>query len=97
MPKGLETLGFSFDELHLTHFGGMVLMQRFCKQVDLRRRLQRTVRLPQRAGDYRPTDLTMALLFAIIAGLRRLNKTEVLQYNGTFLSLDRPPISAHKS
>jgi len=87
MRRGLETLGFSFDEPHLTHFGGMVLMQRFCKQTDLRRRLHRTVRLPQRAGDYRPTDLTMALLFAIIAGLRRLNKTEVLQYNGTFLSL----------
>jgi hypothetical protein len=87
MSKGLETLGFSFDERHLTHFGGMVLMQRFCKQVDLRHRLHRTVRLPQRAGDYQSTDLTMALLFAIIAGLRRLNKTEVLQYNGTFLSL----------
>ena len=87
MSKGLETLGFSFDEPHLTHFGGMVLMQRFCKQVDLRRRLHRTVRVPQRAGDYAPTDLTVALLFVIIAGLRRLNKTEVLQYNGTFLSL----------
>jgi len=87
MSKGLERLGFSFDERHLTHFGGMVLMQRFCKQVDLRRRLHRTVRVPHRAGDYAPTDLTMALLFAIIAGLRRLNKTEVLQYNGTFLSL----------
>jgi len=87
MSKGLETLGFSFDERHLTHFGGMVLMQRFCKQVDLRHRLHRAVRSPQRAGDYRPTDLTVALLFAIIAGLRRLNKTEVLQYNGAFLSL----------
>jgi len=85
--RGLETLGFSFDEPHLTHFGGMVLMQRFCKQLGLRRRLQRGVRLSQRPGEYRPTDLILALLFAIIAGLRRLNKTEVLQYNGTFLSL----------
>jgi hypothetical protein len=87
MPKGLETLGFSFDESHLTHFGGMVLMQRFCKQVGLRRRLHRGVHMSQRAGDYRPTDMLLALLFAIIAGLRRLNKTEVLQYNGAFLSL----------
>ena len=30
---------------------------------------------------------TRERLLAIIAGLRRLNKTEVLQYNGTFLSL----------
>jgi len=87
MPKGLETLGFSFDEQHLTHFGGMVLMQRFCKQVSLRRRLLRATRLAQRPGEYPPSDLLLALLFVIIAGLRRLNKTEVLQYNGSFLSL----------
>ena len=87
MRRGLETLGFSFDEAHLTHFGGMVLMQRFCKQLRLRHRMQRAVRLPQRPGEYRPTDVMLALLFAIIAGLRRLNKTEVLQYNGAFLSL----------
>jgi hypothetical protein len=87
MRKGLQTLRFSFDEAYLTHFGGMVLIQRFCKQLRLRRRLERTVRLPQRRGDYRSTDLTLALLFVIIAGLRRLNKTDVLQYNGTFLSL----------
>jgi hypothetical protein len=65
----------------------MVLMQRFCKQLRLRHRLQRAVRLPQRPGDYHSTDVMLALLFAIIAGLRRLNKTEVLQYNGAFLSL----------
>lgn len=87
MPKGLRTLRFSFDERQLTHFGGMVLMQRFCKQLQLRRRLQRSVRLPQRGGDYWPADVILALLFVIIAGLRRLNKTDVLQYNGAFLSL----------
>jgi len=80
-------LGFSFDEPHLTHFGGMVLIQRFCQRLHLRRRLQRALKLPQRRGDYLPADLILALLFAIIAGLRRLNKTDVLQYNGAFLSL----------
>lgn len=87
MRKGLQTLGFSFDEPHLTHFGGMVLMQRFCQRLQLRRRLQRALTLPHRRGDYLPADLILALLFAIIAGLRRLNKTDVLQYNGAFLSL----------
>jgi len=87
MPKGLQTLCFSFDEPHLTHFGGMVLIQRFCQRLQLRRRLQRSVRPPHRRGDYRPADLLLALLFAIIAGLRRLNKTDILQYNGVFLSL----------
>lgn len=31
--------------------------------------------------------MILALLFAIMAGLRRINKTEILQYNGAFLSL----------
>ncbi len=87
MPKGLQTLHLSFDEAHLTHFGGMVLMQRFCQRLQLRRRLQRQFRLPHRRGDYLPADLLLALLFAIIAGLRRINKTDILQYNGAFLSL----------
>lgn len=87
MPKGLQTLGFSFDEPHLTHFGGLVLVQRFCQALRLRRRLQRALTLPHRRGDYLPADLLLALLLAVIAGLRRLNKTDILQYNGAFLSL----------
>jgi hypothetical protein len=87
MPKGLRNLRLFFIDTHLTHFGGMVLIQRFCNKLGLRRLLQRSVRIPQRNIDYLPSDLILSLLFAIIAGLRRINKTEVLQYNGTFLSL----------
>jgi hypothetical protein len=87
MPKALRSLSFSFDEKHLTHFGGLVLMHRFCQQLHLRRGLQRQVELPQRNADYRAADLILALLYATIAGLRRINKTELLQYNGTFLDL----------
>jgi len=87
MPKALRTLSFSFDEKHLTHFGGLVLMHRFCQRLGLRRLLQRQVELPQRNADYRAADLILALLYATIAGLRRINKTELLQYNGTFIDL----------
>ena len=87
MPRALRTLRFSFRETHLTHFGGMVLLQRFCNKLRLRRLLQRSLRLPQRNSDYHPSDLILALLYAIMAGLRRINKTDILQYNGTFLSL----------
>ena len=87
MPKALRSLRFSFDEKHLTHFGGLVLMHRFCQQLHLRRGLQRQVELPQRNANYRAADLILALLYATIAGLRRINKTELLQYNGTFLDL----------
>jgi hypothetical protein len=43
--------------------------------------------MPGRNTDYQASDLILALLYAIMAGLRRINKTEILQYNGTFLSL----------
>src|SRR5438876_5258754 len=87
MPKALRTLRLSFRETHLTHFGGMVLLQRFCNKLGLRRLLQQSIRIPQRNADYHPSDLILALLYAIMAGLRRINKTDILQYNGTFLSL----------
>jgi len=87
MPKGLRTLRFSFDEPHLTHFGGMVLIKRFCNQLGLRRRLQRHVSTAIRSGDYHASDLFLALLYSLIAGLSRINQTAILQYNGTFLSL----------
>ncbi len=87
MPKALRTLHLQFTETHLTHFGGMVLLQRFCKKLRLRWLIQKYVRVPQRNVTYLPSDIILALLFAIMAGLRRINKTEILQYNGAFRSL----------
>src|SRR4030042_3882673 len=87
MPKGLRTLRLAFTDTHLTHFGGMILLQRFCSKLGLRRLLQRSIQFAQRNANYLPSDLLLALLYAIMAGLRRINKTEILQYNGVFLSL----------
>ena len=87
MPKGLKTLDFSFQDSTLTHFGGLVLMQRFCQKLGLRRQLQRCVKVPQRREEFHPADLLLALVYVQIAGLRRISKTQILQYNGAFLSL----------
>src|SRR5712671_219109 len=87
MPKGLKRLRFSFTDDRLTHFGGMVLIQRFCNRLRLRWRLQNGLQVSQRLGEYQPCDLILALLYALMAGLRRINQTEILQYNGPFLSL----------
>ena len=87
MPKALRTWHFSFEERHLTHYGGLVLFQRFCQKLQLRRRLQRQVRISQRNADYVPADLLLALIFAVAVGVRRINKTELLQYNGALLDL----------
>jgi len=87
MPKGLQSLEFSFEGTSLTHFGGLFLIQRFCNCLGLRRRLQRLLKDAPKAMEYPPADLILSFLFLFIAGLRRINKTEILQYNGLFLSL----------
>ena len=87
MPKGARLVRFSFDESQLTHFGGMWLIQRFCNKLRLRRMIQRYVNLNGRSSTYHPAELIVALLFAIIMGLRRINKTDILQYNGAFLEM----------
>lgn len=87
MPKGLRTLAFSFDDAHLTHFSGLVLLQRFCQQLRLRWLLQRDVLPPQATGDFQPADLLLALIYVLVAGLKRVSKTQILQYNGAFLCL----------
>jgi len=87
VPKGLRTLQFSFAEAELTHFGGLVLIQRFCQKLRLRWRLQRDLRLVRHTGEFQPADLLLALAYVMIAGLRRVSKTQILQYNGVFLSL----------
>ena len=87
MPKGTQKVRFSFEGSHLTHFGGMWLIQRFCNKLGLKRLLQRYVPVPSRKGPYRRSELFLALIYAIIMGLRRINKTEILQYNGAFLEM----------
>lgn len=94
MPRYTRQCDFSFDESHITHFGGMWLIQRFCNQIRLRYLIQKYIRFSQRKSQYHPSELILALLFAIVLGLRRINKTDILQYNGAFLSmlgLDRFP------
>lgn len=87
MPKGTRKVYFSFEEGHLTHFGGMWLIQRFCNKLRLRWLLQKHLERLRRTGTYHPAELVLALLYAIIMGLRRINKTDILQYNGAFLEM----------
>ncbi len=84
MRKGLQSVEFSFDAESLTHFGGLFLIQRFCNKLCLRRRLERILRGALRWVDYHPADLILVFLYVLIAGLPRVSKTELLQYNGLF-------------
>ena len=87
MPKGLRNLQVSFGETHLTHYGGMFLIQWFCKKLNLKWMLQNHVRFHQRNNRYTAGELLLALLHTTIAGLGRLNSTRILQYNGSFQAI----------
>ena len=87
MPKGTRKVIFVFDESHLTHYGGLWLMQQFCDRLRLRSLLTRCIEIKQREGVYHPSALLLALLWGIIIGIRRLSKTEPLQYDGTILEM----------
>jgi len=41
----------------------MVLLQRFCNRLRLRRQLQHSLKVSHRHVDYHPCDLTLALLY----------------------------------
>lgn len=87
MKKGLQSLAFSFEADCLTHYGGLFLIQRFCNKLEFRRRLQRLWRAAPDWSEFDPLDLIVLLLFLLIVGVQRINKSDKLQYDGFFRSL----------
>jgi len=72
----------------------MLLIQNFCQRLGLRRLLQRYLRPAPRFRNYHPAEMILAILYAIIAGMDRVNETKILQYNGAFqkiIGLSRYP------
>lgn len=88
MPKGPRKFHFAFERTGLTRFGGLCLFQQFCKSLRLRHFLQLHVRWPDyHHREYHPVDLFLAHVFAIVAGIGRIENTQCLIHNGLI-----PPI-----
>lgn len=88
MPKGLRKFKFIFDKTGLTRWGGLSLFAQFCKLLGLRHFLQRYVRWPSyHHRNYHPADIFLAHIFAIVAGIGRIEDTQSLIHNGLI-----PPI-----
>jgi len=87
MPKGLRTIAFSFGDQTLTHYGGIALFQRFCRKLDLKRRLQTHIPWQRRDNAYQGTELLLCLLYSMVAGLQRISDTRILAYNRSFQKL----------
>lgn len=88
MPKGLRKFHFLFEKSGLTRFGGLSLFNLFCKSLGVRHFLQLYVHWPHYSyRDYHPADLFLAHVFAIVAGIGRIENSRCLIHNGLI-----PPI-----
>ena len=81
---GPKNLRISFTAEGLTHFGGLVLVQRFLQRLGLRRALTTYVWFPQRNHHYSIAEHVLAVLYPLILGLGRIETTEPLRRNGVF-------------
>jgi hypothetical protein len=91
MPRGPKNLRISFDSGALTHFGGLVLLQRFVQRLGLRSWVHDVVRFPQRNNRYSISESLLALIYPIILGLGRIETTQLLRRNGVFQYLTGLP------
>lgn len=97
MPRGLRKFHFSFDADTLTHWGGLTLFQQFCKSLNLRYFLQHAVAWPAYYGrQYHAVDLFLAHLYAIVAGVGRIENTKSLVHNGLLPPLLGLPNFPHR-
>lgn len=88
MPRGLRKFHFIFEKTGLTRWGGLSLFAQFCKSLGLRHFLQLYVRWPSyHHRAYHPADIFLAHIFAIVAGIGRVENTQSLIHNGLI-----PPI-----
>lgn len=87
MSPGLQKVHLSFEDPGLTHFGGMLLFQQFCRKLDLKRYLQNYISWDRRTSLYHPAEMILALAYTMVAGMKRVPDTRILQYNGYFQDL----------
>ena len=97
MPFGLRKIELSFDSRGLTRYGGLIIFQQFCKSLGLRRFLQIYGKWPSYPDrKFHPADLFLAHLFAIVAGIGRVENTKTLKLNGLFPKLLGLPDFPHR-
>lgn len=87
MPKGIRNITFSFEDQTLTHFGGMVIFQRFCRKLQLKRFLQTYILWNRRNSLYHSSELLQSMIYTMVAGMGRIFDTRIIQYNGYFQEL----------
>lgn len=92
MHRGPQNVRINFEGTALTHFGGLILLQRFVQKLGLRGLLSDAVRFAQRNNRYSISESLLALLYPILLGLGRIETTRLLKHNGVFQYLTGLPV-----
>ncbi len=87
-PKHLE---ISFSGKGLTHFGGLLLLQKFFQKIKLRSLLSQYLHFLQRNNRYTTGEELLALVYPIALGLGRIETSHLLKHNGVFQYLTGLP------
>jgi hypothetical protein len=87
MLRGIRKVRISVEDSSLTHYGGLVLFQQFCRKLDLKRYLQNYIRWERRSSQYHPAQLILTIIYTMVAGMKRISDTRILHYNGYFQAL----------
>ena len=91
MRMGPKNLEISFTSDHLTRYGGVYLLARFVRKLDVKRRLVRELRLTRRNHRYSVSEELLALLYPMMLGIQRIEATQLLKRNGVFQYLTGLP------
>lgn len=84
MPKTPTKITIKFTRARLTHYGGAYLLHHFFQQLQLRKRVSRMVRLPDRNTTYYSSALLLTLVYPIVFGLGRIEATQFLKSDALF-------------
>jgi len=82
MTKGLKNIQITFSEDHITHYGGLHLLNSFCKKLNLKWFLQNYVKVGANHREYQTAEFLLLLIYATILGVKRIENIQYMQTNG---------------
>lgn len=91
MRIGPRNLEISFTSEQLTRFGGVYLLARFLRRLEIKKLLSNGIRLCRRNNRYSMSEELLALLYPMMLGIQRIEAAHLLKRNGVFQYLTGLP------
>ncbi len=82
MTKGLKNIQITFSENNITRYGGLHLLNAFCKKLSLKWHLQSYIKIHQKKQKYQTAEFLLILIYTIVLGIKRIESIKYLRSNG---------------